>query len=478
MTISDKNKSPKGNAFRRVKPAAIPREVYRLGVGWWRHAYIGIPFGLVKSAVKDPSFVSWSDKKVYSIVGDALLKVIDDWGPLYGKAMQIWLSRLGPRGQAVVEKLNLGRVYGNWPPLEWPEVQGLLDRQIPAWRDQLIVDPRPMGVASLSQVHGAVDFSGKKWVVKFLKPKSVLRLTETISALESSLLIAEPFAVTLMSKRLIRDMRDLCGGLRLEMNLSNEARTMHRVRQLIEEKKSNAIFVPATLETLCTSSVIVMERIDGIKLSDIISGKADLPIDARKNLAKKILSELLIQIFEWGLFHADPHAGNLMLTPNGALGLFDWGLAGELLESDRKYIAGMLRAVMTFDIERLIDVLQTMGMETRGVSLSREKIRGELDKLNELASRDEGGESTASFSSMIEASLSAADRLGIVMPNGLLLMAKSLLTIEGLAKGIDENVAFGRVAGPVLFKAASPGFSEILGLVKKLPKLAGQWLKR
>lgn len=460
-------------------PTSIPREFARLSIGFWKHTSVGIPYGLLRSAVKDANFVSWSDKKVYGIVGDALLRVIDDWGPMYGKAMQIWFSRLGPKGQAMVELLSLDRVYGDWPPLEWKDVQKLLDQETPKWRDRLTVESIPLGVASMSQVHAAEDENGKRWVIKFLKPRSVSRLDETITALETAMTVAEPFAVTLVAKRLIRDLKDLCDGLRREMDLNHEAETMKRIRALVEQKRSKAIVVPDTLDELCNRRVIVMERLEGVKLSDVIAGRAPLTASARKSLARKVLGELLVQIFEWGLFHADPHAGNLMLMDDGSVGLYDWGLAGELLESDRRYIAGILKSLMTLDLERLIDVLQKMGSETRGVMIDREKIRLELKKLSELvkSGKKPDGEPPG-LNALMEAALEAADRLGITMPNGLLLMAKSLLTIEGLARGIDADVAFGRVAGPVLFRAASPQLSDVFHMVKTLPRLAGKWLGR
>lgn len=469
---------------KKWRPDAIPRELLKIYVGWWRHASLGIPARILQSAMRDAALVSWSDQRVYNIVGDALLSVVDAWGPLYGKALQIWFSRLGPKGQALVEKLKLDRVYGDWPAMSWPQVQGILDREIPIWRDRLTVEQRPIGVASLSQVHGAIDLKGQRWVVKVLKPKSAERLTESVTALEAAVSVAEPFAVTLLSKRFLKDMGGLCHGLRQEMNLGYERETMARVRDLVEQKKSKAIRVPQTWDELCSKRVIVMERFDGVKLSDVVAGNIELPPAVRKTLARKVLGELLIQIFEWGLFHADPHAGNLMLLEDGSVGLYDWGLAGELLEDDRRYIASMLKAVMALDIERLIDVLQEMGRGTRGIEIERAKIRKELDKLIQLAKAGETkGDSDSEtrrpgLHAHIEAALEAGERLGIAMPNGLLMMAKSLLTIEGLARGIDEDVSFIRVAGPVLFRAAGPDISDVLQMVKQLPRLAGKWFSK
>jgi ubiquinone biosynthesis protein len=186
-----------------------------------------------------------------------------------------------------------------------------------------------------------------------------------------------------------------------------------------------------------------------------------------------------VQIFEWGLFHADPHAGNLMLLDDGTVGLYDWGLAGELLDSDRKFIAGILKAVMATDIERLIDVLAEMGRSSNGRHINREKIRQELHKLIQLVTSAQAtGSDMPSINVLVDGALEAADKLGIPMPAGLILMAKSLVTIEGLARGIDQDVPFARVAGPVLFRAADPGLSDVVALAKQLPGLLRGYFKK
>ena len=79
---------------------------------------------------------------------------------------------------------------------------------------------------------------------------------------------------------------------------------------------------------------------------------------------------------------------------------------------------------------------------------------------------------------LVDAALEGADRLGVPMPAGLLLMAKSLLTIEGLARGIDSDVPFARVAGPVLFRASDPGVGDIIAIAKQLPGMLIRYMKK
>ncbi len=476
---NSKNNSFEMNGFGRFSATAIPLELWRLGAGWVTHASIGIPLRMAQSVVTDSSMIPWRDGKVLMIVGSALLEVIDAWGPLYGKAMQVWLSRLGKNAMPIIDALKLDRVYGDWPPIEWSEVSALLDVEVPTWHDELKVERRPLGVASMSQVHGAVDMEGKRWVVKLLKPASMLRLTESIAAIDSAVCVAEPFAISKLARRFLRDVRSLCESLRWEMDLNHERMTMERVHDFIRAKGQKTLRVPLLHPRLASRRVIVMERLDGVKLSDLVSGKVAVDSSVRKNLAKKLLSELLVQIFEWGLFHADPHAGNLMLLEDGSIGLYDWGLAGELLEADRRLIAGILKAVMAMDLEKLIDVLAEMGVETKGKAIARDKIRLELRKLTRIvADAKAAGGAVPSIHELISAALEGAERMGLTMPAGLLLMAKSLLTIEGLARGIDGDVSFARVAGPVLFRASDPKWGDVLALAKQIPTMVSRYLRK
>ncbi len=180
-------------------------------------------------------------------------------------------------------------------------------------------------------------------------------------------------------------------------------------------------------------------------------------------------------MFELGLFHADPHAGNLILLEDGSVGLFDWGLAGELLESDRRHIASILKAVIALDADQLIDALGEMAEDGGASGISREAIRTELKQVVALIKRGKSDPKwKPSMQQLFEACLKGAARLGIAVPDGLIMMVKALVTIEGLAKGIDPKVSMGRIAGPVLFRAARPGVKDFLALGMRLPQLAKQ----
>lgn len=459
-------------------PIAFATEFYRVGSAWLRQGIFGVPYELGRSLLWDVRLDSARNpQRRRELLGHALLKMFDELGPVYGKAGQVLLSRLSGKAMEIAESLDLVRLYGRWIPLPFAEIEKILDREIPAWRNDLRVDPIALGVASMAQVHSCVDQEGREWVIKILKPKACQRLAESIDLLEAMVRSLEPLALTAAGKSLLRDVKQLCHGLRLEASLTNERQVIAKVAEKLRSRRQTILALPQVNELYCTDQVLVIERFRGLLLSDVVSKKADLPAAARKKLAKNLLHELLIQIFELGLFHGDPHGGNLMLLPNGSVGLFDWGLAGELQESDRKHIAAILRAVLVMDVDRLVEALYDLGGGFGQKKISRKRIKEEVERLAlSLRSRQEG-QAKASFCDQMEACLQCAGKLGMQLPEGLILMAKSLVTIEGLARGIDPEVPLGRIASPVLLFAARPRFSDLMAMTMNLPKLTRRYFK-
>ena len=456
----------------KVGPLAIPREITRLTQAWWQYGVFGLPSSLTKSLLKDASLDSvFNEKRLYEIFGDNALRLFDALGPIYGKAGQMALSRMSPSAHAVADNLHLTRLYKDWPAMPWSQVKKLLDAEIPQWRTGLTVEPFPLGVASLAQVHSATSADGRQWVVKVLKPQAKKRMAETTAALEQFINYLQPLALTQVAKRTLKEMRELINSFRRETSLIRERDTIIRLREKLQSRRQGVLMIPEVNRDFCSQHVLTVERFVGVSLAEVVSGKVELPPQFRQKLAKSVLSELLVQVFELGLFHADPHAGNLILTEDGEVGLFDWGLAGELFESDRRYIAAILKAVIALDHEQIIDALVSMGQDA-GRDVDREDVRRELKSVAAMIKRGRDDPTKkASLQELLESCLNSAGRLGIPVPDGLLLMAKSLVTIEGLARGIDPQVSLARVATPVLFKAAKPGWKEVVAFSRRLPGL-------
>ena len=293
-------------------------------------------------------------------VGDSIIEVFDKLGPVYGKMGQVYLSRLNKDQQKSAENWNLNRLYSDWPPLETAEIETILDTEIPEWRLEFRLDKHPLGVASIAQVHVLVrEKDNKEFVVKVLKPSSVQRLLSTTSALKQICNSLQVVAVTKASKKTVKELGEFISALEDEVSLTAEKENLLKMKKKLDKRKNKVLRLPEIDPKFCSDKVIVMEKFNGPSLADIVAGRVELTKEKKRLLARKILKELLIQVFEIGLFHGDPHAGNLILLDDGSVGLFDWGLAGELTETDRVHIASILKQSWPWTWTTLLALLAT-----------------------------------------------------------------------------------------------------------------------
>ncbi len=275
---------------------ALPREAAHVTKALVKHGVFGLPWRVGRALAKEPGLPRAfpSQERLCELFGENAVSLFDDLGPIYGKAGQILLSRLTPELHAIAATLRLTRLYKDWPPLSFSAVEKILDREVPRWRTELSLESFPLGVASIAQVHAAVDAEGREWVVKIVKPAARARLLDTVHALEELATRLTPLAVTFTSRRMLKETRELCLGFRREIDLSRERETISRVHDKLRARRQKTLVIPDVHPDLGSESVLIVERFRGVSLADVASGHVELPAAARQKLAKTMLSELLV----------------------------------------------------------------------------------------------------------------------------------------------------------------------------------------
>ena len=220
------------NAEREGNPLALLKEIAMVTRATTRLTALRIPLAVGKSLWSDPAIDGAGNAaRTLEVLGSVLLEYINDLGPIYGKAGQILLSRLDPERQELAAKLQLDRLYGQWPAMGIDQVLEIMDRDAPEWRKYLKrIETMPLGIASISQVHAATDHEGNDWVVKVIKPDAHKRLSETVDAMEQILAVLEPLTVTRATKKAVGEAKELCESYRGELSLRRELDTIQRVR--------------------------------------------------------------------------------------------------------------------------------------------------------------------------------------------------------------------------------------------------------
>ncbi|WP_367135489.1 ABC1 kinase family protein [Saccharothrix sp. HUAS TT1] len=279
----------------------------------------------------------------------SLRLALEEGGVTFVKLGQVLSTRSDLLPADVVDELAL--LQDKVPAAPWPAVREVLVAELGRAPEDVFAefDQRPIAAASVAQVHRARLKTGEDVVVKVQRP-GVRRVAE------ADLDIVDRLASTLHDRTRwgkAIGVRDLAAGfsaaLREELDFRVEARNLAAVRAA---SAGTDVVLPTAHEELCTARVLVMERLDGVPVRSASLDSVD-----RDALARTLLAALLRQVLVNGVFHADPHPGNIMLLHDGRLGLLDFGSVGRIDAQLRAALGKLLLSVDHGDPAGLRDAL-------------------------------------------------------------------------------------------------------------------------
>lgn len=255
---------------------------------------------------------------------------------------------------------TLSALQDRVPPEPFDTLLPLLESQLPAPLETLFAtfDPEPLAAASLAQVHAATTHDGRSLAIKIQRPGIAELLETDIAALRILAgLFGDFFQLDLTST-----VNALAHSLRAEIDFSEEAALTEVFRERFAHRDD--LVIAHTLPELCTPQILVMERIEGRRFLDTLNDPATPPehLDALFTTLIQVLSE---QILKHGHFHADPHPGNFLATPDHRLALLDFGCVGSLSEAERDAYISLLGAAFFGDRDAMLPALHALGFATR-----------------------------------------------------------------------------------------------------------------
>lgn len=334
-------------------------------------------------------------------------------------------------------------------------------------------DPAPAAAASLGQVHRARLADGQDVAVKVQRPdidELVERDLETILLLASRLESTTPWARAVGVADLAQGFAD---NLREELDYGLEARNTATMATLTGIDRP--LRVPRVFDSLSTRRVLVLEWLNGTSLRDAGAAIEELGID-RTDLARDLLANFLAQVLSAGVFNADPHPGNVLFMPDGALAQIDFGSVGRLHSLQRLALARLLLAVERADPEMLRDAL--LDLTTPRGRLDRDALDRGLAHF--LVERLGPGQNPGA--EMFNELLALVTDFGLAFDPQLAALFRALVTLEGTLRVLDPNfpmideaktLASGIASTTFGPRAMADAFTDDLGqmlpLLRKVP---------
>lgn len=301
-------------------------------------------------------------------------------------------------------------------------------------------DPQPLAAASIGQAHAATLPDGTEVVVKVRRPGVVEQVEEDLeillnlaSAMNRHWEFAGRFDVVGLAQ-------EFAQTLRAELNYVQEGRNAERFAASFASDPQ--VHIPRIFWQMTTSRVLTLERIRGLKASDLAALDAS-GID-RPALARRGTQVILRMIFEDGFFHADLHPGNFFIEANGRFGLIDFGMVGTLDEATQEHLARLLLAILNEDYDQLVDVLLELGL-TRA-RIDRQTLRRDLEHfISPYYGRSIGN---IDLTPLLNEALAIMRNHELHLPPNLALLVKTIIITEGLGAQLDPGFHLITVIAP------------------------------
>lgn len=375
-----------------------------------------------------------------AIVGAHLRNAFTELGPAFIKIGQIASTRSDLLPQPIVQEL--AKLQDRVRPLSFGVVRGVVEESLQSRLESVYqeFDPIPLGAASIGQVHQAVLHNGERVAVKVQRP--LLRETVKTDLEIFQILVNRIEQKTQWGKRypIRMILEEFSETIKRELDFLNEGRNAEKLAKL--SKRNSNIVIPKIYWEFSHPSVLTMEYISGIPLHQIIdSQKTTYNVH---QIADQLSKALFQQILLEGFFHADPHPGNVIISPEGKIGLIDFGITGHLSRSMRDQILSLVSGLIRGNNALIFKTLSQMGILPDSfdrLSFQKDILTLRRKHLKVFKKKFAMGESIQDFIDIIF-------RHGIIIPSEFILVGKSLLTLEGTLNGLDPTFSLVEQAKP------------------------------
>ncbi|MFO0752852.1 MAG: AarF/ABC1/UbiB kinase family protein [Thermodesulfovibrionales bacterium] len=377
-------------------------------------------------------------------VPERLRMAFEELGPTFIKLAQVLSAR--PDLITAYYADEFRKLQDMVPPFPAAEAKRIIEEELKAPIGVLFTrfDEIPIAAASIAQVHRATLRDGSDVIVKVQRPAIREQVDADINILVSIARLLEKYVPDSRFFNPTGIVDEFARTVRKEMDFKEEVRNCIRFRRNFENHSD--IHIPKACTEIGTEKVLIMERIDGVRI-DNIPAIEEMGLDG-KRLARVGVDSFFKQMLEDGFFHADPHPGNILVMPTGVIAFVDFGIVGRVSEELKETMANTFIALMQKDFERLIDQYVELGIIPEHVDLDvfRKEFKADLmDFLEPLYGRTL---QEINFAQYLDTLTRLAIKHNLKIPSDLLLINKTMIILENLGRQLDPTFDFIAAAEP------------------------------
>lgn len=424
--------SSAGTVRKAVKNAGRLREI--LGAAT-RFGFGTLVARLPLAAYKDKAPGDSTEQLQREPLPARLRMLFEGLGPTFIKVGQILAGRPDLIPAEIVREFE--RLQDRTTPVSFaqlkPVLEGELDRPLAECFSSF--DTEPLATASIAQVHAARTLEGDDVVVKIRKPDVERLLEQDMEILEFLAGLLERYIPELRPFRPSEIVQEFKRSLLAETDFRMEANNIRRFRENFAS--SAFLVIPKVYTDLSSDHVITMERLRGVPLRDLEAVRA-MGVDPRE-LLRGGMDAFFQSVMSDGLFHADPHAGNIIAMPDGRMGLIDFGSVGRLSQRSKDAIINMFLALVTEDYDALMLEYLDLSPPVNGSrsTTNIERIQREVAALMSPYHGLPLAEIPAGR--VLMDATRVAFRHQVSLPRDLVLVFKAIMTLEGIGRSLDPD---------------------------------------
>ncbi len=379
-------------------------------------------------------------------LAERILHALEDLGPIFVKFGQILSTRRDLLPDDIAEALS--RLQDAVPPFPAEQAREIIERELGEEIDALFAEFRdtPLASASIAQVHAASLRDGREVVVKVVRPGIEKVIRRDIALMRILANLAERYWPDGRRLKPTGVVREFEKTILDELDLLREAANASQLRRNFREDPR--LVVPEVDWNLTTTSVMVMERLHGIRIDDTEALRA-AGVELHE-VAMLGVDLFFTQVFRDSYFHADLHPGNLFVLPPSEehailrIAAVDFGIMGSLSDFDQRYLADNFLAFLDRDYRKVAELHVESGWVPAGTRVDEfeDAIRGVCEPILERPLRE------ISFGYLLLRLFQTARRFHMEILPQLLLLQKTLINIEGLGRQLDPELDLWQAARP------------------------------